>query len=118
MEEVEGTEKPRRRRRRRRRKGGRNGSPQGNTSQGGLKRDLSGPAVNLPPTGQVPNRRMAVHPTKGRPAGSTSRRRRLSRSDLDQLVEYLGGLPEQYVANLYSGLGGQPDRVPSRERMI
>lgn len=117
MEEAEGTQKPRRRRRRRR-KGGRNGGAPNGAPQNGMKKDLSGPTVNLPPTGQVPNRRMAVHPTKGRPAGSTSRRRRTSRADLDQLVEYLGGLPEQYVANLYTGLGGQPDRVPTRDRMI
>jgi hypothetical protein len=37
---------------------------------------------------------------------------------MDELTQYLGELPEQYVANLYMGMGGQPDRVPTRDRMI
>ncbi len=61
---------------------------------------------------------MAVHTSRGRPASSTSRRRRFSRAEIEQLATYLGDLPEQYVANLYLGLGGQPDRVPTRDRMI
>ncbi|MEC9391295.1 MAG: helicase-associated domain-containing protein [Myxococcota bacterium] len=110
---------PKRRRRRRRRKGPRSGGETtGVASNRGLRRDLSGPTVNLPATGQAPNRRMALHPTRGRPNSSTSRRRRFSRADLEHVSTYLSDLPEQYVANLYSGLGGQPDRVPSRERMI
>lgn len=110
---------PKRRRRRRRRKGPRSGGEAtGVASNRGLRRDLSGPTVNLPATGQAPNRRMALHPNRGRPNSSTSRRRRFSRADLEHVSTYLSDLPEQYVANLYSGLGGQPDRVPSRERMI
>ena len=61
---------------------------------------------------------MAVRTNRGKPASSTSRRRRFTRSELDQLGQYLGDLPEQFVANLYLALGGQPDRVPTRDRMI
>ena len=95
MENAEETEnKPRRRRRRRRRKGPRtDGAPNG-ASKGGMRRDLSGPPVNLPPTGHAPNRRMAVHPKRGRPSSSTARRRRFTRTELDHLGSYLGDLPE------------------------
>ena len=117
MEQVEAPA-PKRRRRRRRRKGPRSGGDTNGSPQKGMRRDLSGPTVNLPATGQAPNRRMALHPNRGRPSSSTSRRRRFSRADLEQINSYLSNLPEQYVANLYEGLGGQPDRVPSRERMI
>ena len=117
MENVEeSTNKPRRRRRRRR-KGPRNNGTSG-PNQGNMRKDLSGPPVNLPPTGQAPNRRMAVRTNRGKPASSTSRRRRFTRSELDQLGQYLSDLPEQFVANLYLALGGQPDRVPTRDRMI
>lgn len=117
---MEQTEQPapKRRRRRRRRKGPRSGGDTNGSPQKGMRRDLSGPTVNLPATGQAPNRRMALHPNRGRPSSSTSRRRRFSRADLEQITGYLSNLPEQYVANLYMGLGGQPDRVPSRDRMI
>ena len=117
MENVEeSTSKPRRRRRRRRKGPRNNGATNG--AQGNMRKDLSGPPVNLPPTGQAPNRRMAVRTNRGKPASSTSRRRRFTRSELDQLGQYLGDLPEQLVANLYLALGGQPDRVPTRDRMI
>ena len=117
MENVEeSTSKPRRRRRRRRKGPRSNGAA--NANQGNMRKDLSGPPVNLPPTGQAPNRRMAVRTNRGKPASSTSRRRRFTRSELDQLGQYLSDLPEQFVANLYLALGGQPDRVPTRDRMI
>ena len=59
MENVEeSTSKPRRRRRRRRKGPRSNGAA--NANQGNMRKDLSGPPVNLPPTGQAPNRRMAV----------------------------------------------------------
>jgi hypothetical protein len=118
MEETD-SRAPKRRRRRRRRNNSDSSGPESNGGQQrGMRRDLSGPTVNLPATGQASNRRMALHPNRGRPASSTSRRRRFSRADLEQLGNYLGDLPEQYVANLYNGLGGQPDRVPTRDRMI
>ena len=81
-------------------------------------RTSQGHRSTLPPTGQAPNRRMAVRTNRGKPASSTSRRRRFTRSELDQLGQYLSDLPEQFVANLYLALGGQPDRVPTRDRMI
>ena len=125
MEEAERSAKPKRRRRRRRRKSGNdegggsnNRSKDARGSNGSMRKDLSGPTVNLPPTGHVPNRRMAVHPKKGKPASSSSRRRRLGRASMEHFCEYLHELPEQYVANLYMGLGGQPDRVPTRDRMM
>jgi len=37
---------------------------------------------------------------------------------MESLVEYLERLPDQLVSNLYKGMGGQPSRVSSKERMI
>jgi hypothetical protein len=126
MEETDNSQPQRRRRRRRRRR--RNtaeGTPQGGGRQeargggrGWKKHEIIGPSVTLPPTGRIPNRRMAVHPESGRPANGPSRRRRLNRAEVEELSAYIGELPEQYIANIYDGMGGQPDRLPSRDRMI
>jgi hypothetical protein len=61
---------------------------------------------------------MAVHPESGRPACGPARRRRLTRAEIEELSLYIGELPEQFVANIYDGMGGQADRVPTRDRMI
>jgi signal recognition particle subunit SEC65 len=45
-------------------------------------------------------------------------RRRLSRSEMDALANYIGELPEQLAVNLYSGLGGQPSRMADKTRMV
>lgn len=42
----------------------------------------------------------------------------MSRAEMDALADYLNRLPDQIVAQLYSGLGGQPGRVPGKDRMI
>ena len=42
----------------------------------------------------------------------------MSRAEMDALAEYLNRMPDQIVAQLYSGLGGQPGRVPGKDRMI
>jgi len=61
---------------------------------------------------------MAIHPRRDKVLNGTSRRRKLSRADMEQLAEYLNALPESLVQNLYRGMGGQPSRVTSKERMI
>jgi len=42
----------------------------------------------------------------------------MTRTELDAIAEYLERLPDSLVGNLYSGMGGQPSRVASRDRMI
>lgn len=81
-------------------------------------RDPKGPAVTLPRTGLVPRQRLAIHPNRGKVASGAARRRRLSRAEMDNLAAYLARLSDQLVANLYSGMGGQPSRVSSKDRMI
>ncbi len=127
MEETETAQPQRRRRRRRRRR--RNSPGEANAAANGRgaarsggrgwkNQEVIGPSITLPPTGRIPNRRMAVHPESGRPASGPARRRRLTRAELEELSQYISELPEQYVANIYDGMGGQPDRVPTRDRMI
>ena len=114
-----------RRRRRRRRKDGDKPTAEAGTHQATPKRrkksrsrDDRGPAVTLPRTGLVPRQRMAIHPNRGRVASGSARRRRLSRVEMDDLATYLTRLSDALVANLYSGMGGQPSRVASKDRMI
>jgi len=123
----------RRRRRRRRRTSRRpngNGAPQSNgapeqAKSGGQgrkgrwgRREDPRPAVALPRSARVPRRRLAVHPSRGKVASGAARRRRMSRAEMDALADYLNRMPDQLVAQLYSGLGGQPGRVPGKDRMI
>ena len=133
MENSSGAPKgDRRRRRRRRRPSRRNGTGQPKSGapqqaaeeqSGGRKgrwgrRDDHRPAVALPRSERVPKRRLAVHPSRGKVASGAARRRRMSRSEMDALADYLNRMPDQIVAQLYSGLGGQPGRVPGKDRMI
>lgn len=80
--------------------------------------DLSGPTVSLPATGRNPHRKRTTRTRRSAPSVATARRRRLSRGELDTLHAQLGEMPEPLIASLYRGIGGQPDRVNTRERMI
>jgi signal recognition particle subunit SEC65 len=74
--------------------------------------------VSLPRSGRVPRRRLAVHPSRGGAISAPARRRKATKTELDALADYLNRLSDQLVGQLYSGLGGQPGRVPSKDRMI
>jgi hypothetical protein len=50
--------------------------------------------------------------------GGLVRRRRLSRAEMDVLAEYFHRMPEPLLSAFYKAMGGQPGRVPSRDRMI
>lgn len=76
------------------------------------------PAVTMAPTGKVPRPRLPLHITRGVAAGPSVRRRRMTRAEMDELADYLERLPDHLVKRLYSGMGGQPDRIPNKERMI
>ncbi len=114
-----------RRRRRRNRRPGEDGvaevAPRAPRSSGGGRpgsKDDNAPSVTLPRTGRVPRFRLAVHPSKERPASAQARRRRLSRAEMEALAGYLDRLPDSLLSNLYRGMGGQPGRVTSKDRMI
>jgi len=47
-----------------------------------------------------------------------ARRRRLSRTEMEGLSEYFHRMPEPLLSAFYRALGGQPNRVASRDRMI
>ncbi len=68
-------------------------------------------------TGRFPKRHRG-RPRRLRPMAGLARRRRLSRGEMEELTAYLQRLPEPLVGALYRGLGGQPDRVTGRDRMI
>ena len=50
--------------------------------------------------------------------GSTTRTRSGDNKSNESLNEYIAKLPEQMVKNLYSGMGGQPNRISSDGRLI
>lgn len=119
-----------RRRRRRRRRNRRNstengasrpapGENQARNRRSWRSRDEQTPVVNLPSTGRVPRWRLPDHPSRAAPkGGATGRRRRTSRADMDALAAYLLEMPEPLLHNLYSGMGGQPNRVSGKDRII
>lgn len=136
----DGGSSKRRRRRRRRRKSGegepsrpnRKSSPtelddvlvaEGNgevkRTHGRRSVDVSnGPAVSLPASGRNPFRKRSSRARRTAPSSTAGRRRRLTRVELDDLQQYLERMPEPLVGALYKGLGGQPNRVANKERMI
>lgn len=126
---------PRKRRRRRRRRKSREpstdallveeggGGPTETTihARGGSRRqtfDISGPAISVPSSGRNPHKKRNSRPRRSSPRSASARKRKLSRTQLDELGEWLKRMPEALIANLYRGLGGQPNRVSGADRMI
>jgi len=75
-----------------------------------------GPGVVLPSTGKLPAR-PRIHRKRWKPVAGVVRRRRMSRIELDDVVQYFARLPEALLGSLYRAMGGQPSRVPDIERM-
>ena len=136
------TSKKRRRRRRRKRGGGNNASSSGksadfsdsvlvadggavkttkqNSKKWGRRQaiDISGPMISIPSSGRNPPKKRNSRARRTSPNSATARRRRLSRTEVETLQNWLARMPEHLLANLYRGLGGQPNRVANVERMI
>lgn len=119
--------KRRRRRRRRRDKKPRNESE--NTQDSGndtssKKRgrresvDLGGAVASLPSSGRNPHRKRNSRARRGRPGNASVRRRRLTKGEAREVASWLERLPGALVGTLYKGLGGQPGRINSTERMV
>ncbi|MFZ5479695.1 MAG: helicase-associated domain-containing protein [Myxococcota bacterium] len=81
------------------------------------REDAEGQGVPLPSTGKLVHR-PRTHRRKWKPMAGMARRRRLSRVEIDDLVQYFSRLPEPLLGALYRALGGQPTRVPDTERMV
>jgi hypothetical protein len=118
----------RRKRRRRRRSRGRrrpDGSPEVEETGGEVEAkprrqvvELDSAPVNTPSSGRNPWKKRSSRARRSTPGSVASRRRRLSRVQLRTLTDWLGKLPDNLIAQLYRGLGGQPRRVPSADRML
>ncbi|MEZ4321520.1 MAG: helicase-associated domain-containing protein [Myxococcota bacterium] len=80
--------------------------------------EVTGPAVSLPSSGRNPYKKRGTRTRRKAPGSAGARRRHLSRGQLDDISGWLAQAPDQVVANLYRGLGGQPNRVAGRDRMI
>lgn len=123
----EGSDKRKRRRRRRKRPGeGEASAPEVSAAVDTVQRrkgrrqavEVMGPAVNLPSSGRNPHKKRATRARRDVPSSPSARRRRLTRTELDGINSWLERASDQLVANLYKGLGGQPNRVATRARMI
>lgn len=75
------------------------------------------PAV-VPASGRNPHRKRNSRAKRSPPGSPAARRRRLDRNQQQSLSDWLDALPDSLLANLYRGLGGQPKRVPNRQRLI
>ena len=138
-DEGGGSSSKRRRRRRRRRRGGgqdaetprpqasqadldavlvADGEPERKRTRGRRSVEVAGPTVSVPASGRNPFRKRSTRARRGAPGSVAGRRRRLTRVELDDLSAYLERMPEPLVSSLYKGLGGQPGRVASKDRMI
>lgn len=124
----EGDGKKKRRRRRRRKKSGGTGggSAPEQTAPAEAVRvsrgrrqifEVSTPATP-PASGRNPHRKRNSRPRRGKPGSASTRKRKLTRVEMQSLSDWLGALPEALLGVLYRGLGGQPKRVASTERMI
>jgi len=80
--------------------------------------DIKGPPVSVPASGRNPYRKRSSRSRRSSPGSAAGRRRRLSRADIERLKEWLDRMPDPLIAAMYKGLGGQPNRVANRERMI
>ena len=124
--DANGSSRRRRRRRRRNRRGPDGAAEAGpeveqETRRRGRnwrQRDEGGPVVQLPASGRGARPRPTEHGFRGKAASGSTRRRRLHRFGMDELVEYFNRLDDHLVGALYTGLGGQPGRVAGPDRMI
>jgi len=80
--------------------------------------EVEGPVVSVPASGRNPHRKRSTRTRRGPPGSAVGRRRRLTRTEVDDINAWLRRMPESLVANLYRGLGGQPGRVTGYDRMI
>ncbi len=80
--------------------------------------EVEGPVVSIPASGRNPHRKRNTRGRRGPPGAATSRRRRLSRNEVEEITAWLKRMAEPLVANLYRGLGGQPGRVAGPDRML
>jgi hypothetical protein len=92
-------------------------SRRGRRGRGGNKGGDNKPGVKVPNSGRNVRRRRSRRRRSAAVTGLT-RRRRLSRSELEDLSAYVSQLSDTLLHVLYRGLGGQPKRVPDRERLI
>jgi hypothetical protein len=80
--------------------------------------EVQGAVVSLPSTGKNPSRKRNSRPTRKAPKQAVSRKRTLTKTESNLLGNWLQDLSPNLAANLYKGLGGQPGRVESHERMV
>lgn len=134
----DGSGRRRRRRRRRRNEGGyegppsnesRNNEPRGSesahdegTARGRRSRRVfrdegEADGVGVPSTGKMVFR-PRQHRKRWKPSAGLARRRRMSRSEVDELGAYFQRMPEPLVQSLYRALGGQPVRPGEADRVV
>jgi len=107
----------RKRRRRRRRRRNNNEGPANSPAQQRTEGGSQGPPVATPnPSRRTRKRRKRRR--RGAALAGLNRRRRLTRSELDDLEAYFSKIDTALLGNLYRGLGGQPTRVNEHDRMV
>jgi hypothetical protein len=80
--------------------------------------EVSSSPVTAPASGRNPQKKRSSRARRTKPGSVAARRRRISRVEMTSLQDWLGKLTEPMLSDLYRGLGGQPKRVSSPDRMI
>jgi len=106
-----------RRRRRRKRKG--NGPEGASTHERSSSAPADeAPAVSLPSSGRNPHRKRNSRVRRGPPGAPLGKRRRLGKGEADDFAHWLERLSPAVLTTLYRGMGGQPGRISSPDRMV
>ncbi len=120
MSDVATEARPDKKRRRRRRRNNRGNNAEEGGGGGGKGRfqDEGGGQNVRPPSSGKTARRSRRRRRRAAPVAGLNRRRRLSRSELDDLKTWFTALPDPLLHALYKGMGGQPGRVTDKDRVV
>ena len=117
----------RKKRRRRRRRGPNEEGDNSGESNNGSKRPRRprrgsqsadpNTTPTIPSSGKNRRRRRSRR-RRGAPVSGISRRRTLTRSQVEELESYFSRLDESLLSLLYRGMGGQPGRIDKTDRIV
>lgn len=119
----QGSKKKRRRRRRRRKKSAdapKEQEPTTSRRMVGRRQmvEVSSSPAQTPASGRNPYRKRSSRAKRTAPRSVAARRRRLSRNEMASISDWLAEVPRPILGTIYRGLGGQPKRVSSHERLV
>ena len=74
--------------------------------------------VSVPASGRNPHHKRAKRKRRSNPGSVLGRRRKFTKAESKEVHGWLSNLSEPLIASVYRGMGGQPNRVASLDRML